>query len=100
MTDHIKYVLDEARIPRRWYNLVADLPSPPPPVLHPGTLKPVGPDDLAPLFPMDLILQEVTPERYVACEEGTFNCNNGHFACTTCYVKMGMPSSPRGWVAP
>jgi tryptophan synthase beta chain len=60
-----KIVLDESRMPTQWYNLVADLPSPPPPPLHPGTLQPVGPDDLAPLFPMDLILQEVTAERFV-----------------------------------
>ena len=65
MTDTIKYVLDERRIPTTWYNLVADLPVPPPPVLHPGTLKPVGPDDLAPLFPMALILQEVSTDREV-----------------------------------
>ncbi len=65
MTDSIKYLLDERRIPSTWYNLVADLPTPPPPVLHPGTLKPVGPDDLAPLFPMALILQEVTGAREV-----------------------------------
>src|SRR5476651_2041008 len=65
MSDSIKYLLDETHIPKRWYNLLADLPSPPPPVLHPGTLQPVGPDDLAPLFPMDLIMQEVTGERYV-----------------------------------
>ncbi|HMK72573.1 MAG TPA: TrpB-like pyridoxal phosphate-dependent enzyme, partial [Myxococcaceae bacterium] len=63
MADSIKYLLDERRIPTSWYNLLADLPSPPPPVLHPGTLKPVGPDDLAPLFPMSLILQEVSTER-------------------------------------
>jgi len=60
-----KIQLDESRMPTQWYNLVADLPSPPPPPLHPGTLQPVGPEDLAPLFPMDLILQEVTGERYV-----------------------------------
>jgi tryptophan synthase beta chain len=60
-----KVLLDESRMPTRWYNLVPDLPTPPPPPLHPGTLQPVGPDDLAPLFPMDLILQEVTQERYV-----------------------------------
>ena len=69
MTDHIKYLLDETRLPKRWYNLVADLPSPPPPVLHPGTLKPVGPDDLAPLFPMSLIMQEVSAEREVEIPE-------------------------------
>src|SRR5919199_4469921 len=60
-----KILLDESRMPTQWYNLVPDLPSPPPPPLHPGTLQPVGPDDLAPLFPMDLIGQEVTTERFV-----------------------------------
>src|ERR1700710_1322678 len=60
-----KITLDESELPTQWYNLLADLPTPPPPVLHPGTLQPVGPDDLAPLFPMDLILQEVTTDRYV-----------------------------------
>ena len=47
-------------MPTRWYNLVHDLPTPPPPPLHPGTGQPVGPDDLAAIFPMDLIAQEVT----------------------------------------
>jgi tryptophan synthase beta chain len=69
MTDSIKYTLDESRIPKHWYNLMADLPSPPPPVLHPGTLKPVGPDDLAPLFPMTLIMQEVSTEREIEIPE-------------------------------
>ena len=69
MSDSVKYLLDETRIPKHWYNLVADLPSPPPPVLHPGTLKPVGPDDLAPLFPMSLIMQEVSTEREIEIPE-------------------------------
>jgi tryptophan synthase beta chain len=69
MADSVKYVLDETRIPKRWYNLVADLPSPPPPVLHPGTQQPVGPDDLAPLFPMALIGQEVSTERDIDIPE-------------------------------
>jgi tryptophan synthase beta chain len=60
-----KILLDEAEQPTQWYNLLADLPTPPPPVLHPGTHEPVGPDDLAPLFPMELIGQEVSTERYV-----------------------------------
>ncbi len=64
-----RYVLPESELPTRWYNLVPDLPVPPPPPLHPGTLQPVGPDDLAPLFPMDLILQEVTSDRYVDIPE-------------------------------
>ena len=69
MTDTVKYLLDETRMPKHWYNLVADLPVPPPPVLHPGTMQPVGPDDLAPLFPMELIMQEVTTEREVPIPE-------------------------------
>ena len=60
-----KILLDESEQPTRWYNLLHDLPEPPPPVLHPGTLQPVGPDDLAPLFPMDLIMQEVSTDQYV-----------------------------------
>ena len=55
-----KITLDEGEMPTQWYNIIPDLPAPPPPPLHPGTLQPVGPDDLAPLFPMDLILQEVS----------------------------------------
>ncbi|MDH4326593.1 MAG: TrpB-like pyridoxal phosphate-dependent enzyme [Betaproteobacteria bacterium] len=65
MNDTVKYVLDESRIPKRWYNIAADLPKPPPPVLHPGTLQPIGPGDLAPLFPMALIEQEVSAEREI-----------------------------------
>jgi tryptophan synthase beta chain len=60
-----KVLLDESEMPTRWYNLIPDLPSPPPPPLHPGTGQPAGPEDLAPLFPDDLIAQEVTGERYV-----------------------------------
>jgi tryptophan synthase beta chain len=65
MSDSVKYLLEESQIPKTWYNLMADLPKPPPPVLHPGTLKPLGPDDLAPLFPMALIMQEVSTDRDV-----------------------------------
>lgn len=60
-----RITLEESEIPTRWYNLVPDLPAPPPPPLHPGTHEPVGPDDLAPLFPMGLIEQEVSGERYI-----------------------------------
>jgi tryptophan synthase beta chain len=67
--DTIKYLLSEDRIPRAWYNIQADLPKPAPPVLHPGTGQPVGPADLAPLFPMALILQEVSTERYIEIPE-------------------------------
>jgi tryptophan synthase beta chain len=64
MSERVKYQLGEDRIPRVWYNIAADLP-PPPPVLHPGTGKPIGPDDLAPLFPMALIGQEVSTQREI-----------------------------------
>ena len=69
MSDQVKYLLDEIQIPRDWYNIVADLPRPPDPVLHPGTLKPVGPQDLEPLFPMALIQQEVATERTIEIPE-------------------------------
>src|SRR4029079_15892507 len=65
MTDRTKYLLDESDLPSTWYNIVADLPVPPPPPLHPGTGQPVGPDDLAPLFPQALIGQGVSTERFV-----------------------------------
>jgi tryptophan synthase beta chain len=64
-----KFVLDESRIPRAWYNIAADLPVPPSPPLHPGTHQPIGPDDLAPLFPMALIGQEVSSEREIEIPE-------------------------------
>ena len=60
-----KFLLDEDRIPRAWYNIAADLHTPPPPPLHPGTFQPIGPADLAPLFPMALILQEVSQDREI-----------------------------------
>ena len=64
-----KILLDEDSMPTQWYNLVPDLPEPPPPPLHPATHEPVGPDDLAPLFPMALIGQEVSGERYIDIPE-------------------------------
>ncbi len=60
-----KYLLSENQIPTHWYNVIPDLPGPMSPVLHPGTRKPVTPDDLLPLFPMGLIEQEMSPERWV-----------------------------------
>src|SRR5256886_3979313 len=65
MADRTKFILEESEMPTAWYNIVPDLPAPPPPPLHPGTRQPVGPEDLAPLFPQALIMQEVTGERYV-----------------------------------
>jgi tryptophan synthase beta chain len=67
--DTVKYVLPEDRIPKQWYNIQADLSSPMPPVLHPATFEPVGPDDLAPLFAMELIMQEVSQDREIKIPE-------------------------------
>lgn len=60
-----RVVLPQSRIPTHWYNILADMPAPMPPVLHPGTQQPIGPADLAPLFPMALIMQEVSTDRYI-----------------------------------
>ena len=65
----VMFTLDSDEEVTSWYNLAADLPTPPPPPLHPGTKEPVGPEDLAPLFPMDLIMQEVTQDQYVPIPE-------------------------------
>jgi len=69
MSDTIKYLLEESKLPKTWYNISADLPKPLAPPLHPGTHKPIGPDDLAPLFPMALIGQEVSQEREIEIPE-------------------------------
>jgi tryptophan synthase beta chain len=69
VADRTKILLDEDQLPTRWYNLVPDLPSPPPPPLHPGTHQPLGPDDLAPLFPMALIGQEVSMDSFIDIPE-------------------------------
>ncbi len=69
----LKFNLPEDRIPRAWYNLVADLPKAPASVLHPGTLDPVTPDDLLPLFPMGLIEQEASTERWIEIPEPVRN---------------------------
>ena len=69
MSNQVKYVLQESEMPQQWYNIIPDLPAPPPPPLHPGTHQPVGPDDLAPLFPTALIMQEVSGDQHVAIPE-------------------------------
>ena len=68
-----KYVLNEDQMPTVWYNLIPDLPAPPPPPLHPGRMDPVGPEDLLPLFPMDLILQEVSQDSYIEIPGGVLD---------------------------
>ena len=69
MSDQVKFLLGEEDLPRSWYNIISDLPAPPAPVLHPGTGQPIGPDDLAPLFPMASIMQEVSGERAIDIPE-------------------------------
>ncbi len=67
--ERTKFLLEERDIPTHWYNILADLPSPPPPVLHPATGQRIGPADLAPLFPIALIQQEVSTEREIPIPE-------------------------------
>ena len=69
MATQTKILLEESELPTHWYNVVADLPAPPPPPLHPGTHEPIGPDALAPLFAGALIEQEVSGERYIPIPE-------------------------------
>lgn len=71
--DETRIHLTEREMPRAWYNIQADLPVPLPPPLHPGTLNPIGPEDMAPLFPMGLIKQEVSRERYIEIPEPVFD---------------------------
>src|ERR1700681_823823 len=68
MTQH-RFLLDETRLPKAWYNINADMPVAPTPALHPGTMQPVTPDFLAVLFPMGLIMQEVSSERWIEIPE-------------------------------
>jgi tryptophan synthase beta chain len=67
--EQVKVFLDESEIPRQWYNVMADMPTPMSPPLHPGTGEPVGPEDLAPVFPMNLIEQEVATDRWLDIPE-------------------------------
>jgi len=69
MSDTIKYLLDESRIPKAWYNITADFPQPPAPPLNPGTGQPIGPEALEAIFPKALILQEVSGERWIEIPE-------------------------------
>jgi tryptophan synthase beta chain len=68
-----KIFLSESEMPTHWYNIVADMPNKPLPPLHPGTKQPIGPENLAPLFPMELIKQEVSTERYIEIPEEVRN---------------------------
>ena len=69
MSDRRTFLLDETRLPKAWYNINADMPVPPQPVLHPQTLQPVTPDFLGVLFPMEIIKQEVSTERWIEIPE-------------------------------
>ena len=71
--DYYRVNLPESEMPTQWYNVIPDLPAPPPPPLHPGTLEPAGPDDLAPLFPMGLILQEVSGDSFIDIPGGVID---------------------------
>lgn len=80
--EEIKVLLDMEEMPKRWYNILPDLPEPLPPPLHPATKQPVGPQDLAPIFPMELIKQEVSQERYINIPEEVIEA----------YYRVGRPT--------
>jgi tryptophan synthase beta chain len=69
MSEQTRFLLNESDLPKAWYNVMADSPVPPTPVLHPGTLEPVTPDFLSVLFPLELIQQEVSTDRYIDIPE-------------------------------
>jgi tryptophan synthase beta chain len=69
MSDKLRFTLSQNDLPKRWYNINADMPVPPNPVLHPGTMEPVTPDFLSVLFPMDLILQEISTDQFIDIPE-------------------------------
>ena len=69
MSEQTRFLLNETDLPKAWYNVTADSPVPPTPVLHPGSLEPVTPDFLSVLFPMELIQQEISTERYIDIPE-------------------------------
>ena len=95
MTGRTKILLDESEIPQQWYNIVPDLPSPPPPPLHPGTLQPVGPEGLAPLFPMALIAQEVSAEPTIDIPGGVLDVLSGGTAELKQAVMTYLEEHPR-----
>src|SRR5659263_159218 len=64
-----KIILDENDIPKKWYNILPDMPTPLSPPLNPGTKEPIGPKDLSPIFPMELIKQEVSQDRFISIPE-------------------------------
>lgn len=80
--EEIKVLLDMEEMPKRWYNILPDLPEPLPPPLHPATKQPVGPQDLAPIFPMELIKQEVSRESYIPIPEEVLEA----------YYRVGRPT--------
>jgi len=69
MKEQYKYLLSESDMPTQWYNIIPDLPNPLPPPLNPQTMEPIGPEDLAPLFPMGLIMQEVSQDSFIDIPE-------------------------------
>jgi tryptophan synthase beta chain len=69
MSDQTRFTLNETDLPKNWYNVLAESPVPPQPVLHPATMEPVTPDFLSVLFPMEIIMQDVSTERYIEIPE-------------------------------
>ena len=90
---NIKTVLQENDLPEYYYNILADLKNPLPPVLNPETKEPVGPDDLSPLFPMELIGQEVSSDKHIVIPDEVRDVYKRQimvWAYTTC-TRLGLP---------
>ena len=87
MTEESKFYLKDTDVPKQWYNLSSDLKEPMSPPLHPGTKEPIGPDDLAPLFPMELIMQEVSQDRYIDIPKPVLNALYEMEKHSTCQSK-------------
>jgi len=87
-----KILLDESDIPRHWYNIVADMPNKPLPPLHPGTKEPIGPEALAPLFPMELIKQEVSQEKFIEIPDRVRDIYR-LWRCTPMYRAVGLEAA-------
>jgi len=89
--DRTRYLLDEDRIPRAWYNIAADLPSPPPPPLHPGTGQPIGPGDLASLFRTRIELRQIGVRDEAARLSGVGRCGR-EYCCSTWLTELSPAS--------
>ena len=102
MSSQTKYILPESELPRAWYNLRADLPFELPPVLHPGTMQPVGPADLAPLYPrwadFPATPTDLPQPAQIAANVGALNADSSRLATQVAGIDWTMDSDPTAFV--